>query len=130
MHNISKVRPRKPDATRNVCMCDTQASPDTFIYRAWRSANADFGHISMGGPCARVSTTSRMRFKPGCTTWPSSSRSNRSPQHGVASTWRPGHVPSLRVQEEAGDEDDDDRQELQEAHADQCVGEEIFLWGC
>merc|ERR1719324_269242 len=36
-------------------------------------------------------------------------------------------APSLGVEEEAGDEDDDNRQELEEPHSNERVGEEIFL---
>ena len=37
--------------------------------------------------------------------------------------------PSLRVQEQTGDQDDDNGQELQKAHANQRVSEEILLHG-
>merc|ERR1719296_168355 len=36
---------------------------------------------------------------------------------------------SLRVQQQTGDEDDHNRQELQKAHTDECVREEILLHG-
>merc|ERR1712241_1652669 len=44
-------------------------------------------------------------------------------------TTTPGKQPSLGVEEQSGDEDDNNGQELEETHTNQSVGEEVLLHG-